>query len=59
VVKAAGFSIHAGIAAQPWERKKLERLVRYVSRPAISAQHRDLLDILDDRHGLRSTIVTL
>ncbi len=32
----------AGIAAQPWERKKLERLVRYVTRPAISERRLSL-----------------
>ena len=33
VVKVAGFSLHAGVAAQAWERQKLERLARYISRP--------------------------
>ncbi len=42
LAKAAGFSIHAGVAAQPWERNKLERLARYVARPAISAQRLSL-----------------
>ena len=36
VVKEAGFSLHAGVAAQAWERDKLERLCRYISRPALS-----------------------
>ena len=34
VGKVAGFSLHAGVAAKAYERKKLERLCRYVSRPA-------------------------
>lgn len=38
VAKAGGFSLHAGVAVQPHERKKLEHLCRYVARPAISAQ---------------------
>jgi hypothetical protein len=29
-------SLHAGVAAQAWERQKLERLCRYISRPAVS-----------------------
>jgi hypothetical protein len=32
----AGFSLHAGVAAQAWERQKLERLCRYITRPAVS-----------------------
>ncbi len=32
----AGFSLHAGVAARADERKKLERLCRYISRPAMS-----------------------
>jgi hypothetical protein len=34
--KVAGFSLHAGVAAMVDERKKLERLCRYISRPAVS-----------------------
>jgi len=34
--KVAGFSRHAGVAARADERQKLERLCRYISRPAIS-----------------------
>ncbi|MEJ2622279.1 MAG: transposase [Candidatus Thiodiazotropha sp.] len=29
-------SIHAGVAAQAWDRQKLERLCRNISRPAVS-----------------------
>jgi hypothetical protein len=36
--KAAGFSLHAGVAARADERKKLERLCRYISRPAVSGK---------------------
>ncbi len=32
--KVAGFSLHAGVAARADERHKLERLCRYISRPA-------------------------
>jgi hypothetical protein len=34
--KVAGFSLHAGVAARADERKKLERLCRYIARPAAS-----------------------
>lgn len=36
VGKIAGFSLHAGVATKTRERRKLERLCRYISRPAVS-----------------------
>lgn len=36
VGKVAGFPLHAGVAAKAHERKKLERLCRYITRPAVS-----------------------
>ncbi len=42
VAKEAGFSLHAGVAAQAWERDKLERLCRYISRPALSEKRLSL-----------------
>ena len=32
----AGFSLHAGVSARADQRQKLERLCRYISRPAVS-----------------------
>jgi hypothetical protein len=32
----AGFSLHAGVVAKAHERQKLERLCRYIARPAVS-----------------------
>ena len=40
--KASGFSLHAGVAARSDERKKLERLCRYISRPAVSEKRLSL-----------------
>ena len=34
VGKVAGFSLHGGVAARADERQKLERLCRYIARPA-------------------------
>jgi hypothetical protein len=34
--QVGGFSLHAGVAAQAHERDKLERLCRYITRPAIA-----------------------
>jgi hypothetical protein len=42
VGKVAGFSLHAGVAARADQRQKLERLCRYISRPAIAEQRRSL-----------------
>lgn len=38
VGKVAGFSLHAGVATKTRERNKLERLCRYISRPAVSVK---------------------
>ncbi len=34
----AGFSLHAGVATKAHERDKLERLCRYITRPAVSTK---------------------
>ena len=34
----SGFSLHAGVAADALERDKLERLCRYISRPAVATE---------------------
>ena len=36
VSKQAGFSMHAGTTCKPTQTKKLERLCRYITRPAVS-----------------------
>ena len=36
VANTAGFSLHAGVAAEAYQRDKIERLCRYISRPAVS-----------------------
>jgi hypothetical protein len=36
VAKEGGFSLHAGVSADAHERTKVERLCRYISRPAVS-----------------------
>ena len=38
VGKTAGFSLHAGVATKARERDKLERLCRYITRPAVSEE---------------------
>jgi hypothetical protein len=38
VGQVAGFNLHAGVAARTDQRHKLERLCRYITRPAVSEQ---------------------
>jgi hypothetical protein len=42
LAKQAGFSLHAGVAARADQRDKLERLCRYISRPAVSEKRLSL-----------------
>ena len=37
-----GFSLHAGVAAKAHERKKLERLCRYITRPPVAEKRLSL-----------------
>ena len=40
--RANGFSLHAGVVAASDERDKLERLCRYITRPAVSTERLSL-----------------
>ncbi len=40
--KVGGFSLHAGVSARADQRDKLERLCRYISRPAVSEKRLSL-----------------
>jgi hypothetical protein len=42
VSRQSGFSLHAGVACKSNQRKKLERLCRYITRPAIAEQRLSL-----------------
>ena len=42
VGKVAGFSLHAGVATRANERDKLERLCRYITRPAVATKRLSL-----------------
>jgi hypothetical protein len=54
VAKEAGFSLQAGVAAQAWERDKLERLCRYISRPAVSEKRLSLTSAGNIRYQLKT-----
>ena len=34
--QVSGFSLHAAVYCAPWERSKLEKLCRYIARPAVA-----------------------
>ena len=50
----SGFSLHAGVAAKKDERKKLERLCRYIARPAVSEKRLSLLSNGHVRYELKT-----
>ena len=54
VGKVAGFSLHAGVAAKAHERNKLERLCRYISRPAVSEKRLSLTKNGNVRYQLKT-----
>jgi hypothetical protein len=54
VAKESGFSLHAGVAAQAWERPKLERLCRYITRPAVSEKRLSLTPSGNIRYQLKT-----
>lgn len=52
--KVAGFSLHAGVAARADERKKLERLCRYIARLAVSEKRLSLTANGNIRYQLKT-----
>jgi len=52
--KIPGFSRHAGVAGRADERKKLERLCRYISRPAVSEKQLSLTSSSNIRYQLKT-----
>ena len=50
----AGFSLHAGVAAKASERDKLERLCRYITRPAVSEKRLSLTEHGQVRYSLKN-----
>ena len=59
LAKEAGFSLHAGVAAQAGQREKLDRsggvpLCRYISRPAVSEKRLSLTTNDQVRYQLKT-----
>ena len=43
LAKGGGFSLHAGVSAKAYQRDKVERLCRYIARPAVSTHRLERL----------------
>jgi len=54
VGKVAGFSLHAAVAARADQRAKLERLCRYISRPAVAEKRLSLTPNGNVRYQLKT-----
>jgi hypothetical protein len=54
LAKAAGFSLHCGVAAAAHQREKLERLCRYISRPAVAIERLSLTRQGNIRYRLKT-----
>ncbi|MCL4774431.1 MAG: transposase [Burkholderiaceae bacterium] len=54
MVRAGGFSLHAGIDIAPHQRAKLERLCRYVSRPPVATERTALTSSGHIRYQLKT-----
>lgn len=54
VAKLNGFSLHAGVAARAHQRNKVERLCRYIARPAVSEQRLTLTPTGKVRYELKT-----
>ena len=54
LAKASGFSLHAGVATQTHQRRKLERLCRYIARPAVSTERLALTSQGNVRYTLKT-----
>ena len=54
LAKAAGFSLHVDVATHAHQRRKLERLCRYISRPALSTERVALTNQENIRYPLKT-----
>ncbi|MEX0964708.1 MAG: transposase, partial [Pseudohongiellaceae bacterium] len=54
VAKLNGFSLHAGVAAKAHQRNKVERLCRYIARPAVSEKRLSLTAAGKVRYELKT-----
>jgi hypothetical protein len=59
VAQAAGFSLHAGVAAEADQRGKLERLCRSIARPAVAIERLSLTAQGHIRYALKTPYETV
>jgi hypothetical protein len=55
LAKAAGFSLHAGVATQAHQRNKLERVARYIMRPTVAIER---LSLTSQGHYIECSLKT-
>lgn len=53
LAQEAGFSLHAGVVAEPHERARRERLCRYIARPPVSEERLSLTPNGNIRYQLK------
>jgi len=53
-MQRSGFSLHAGVACTPADRDILERLTRYIARPALAETRLDLTAQGDVRYRIKT-----
>lgn len=58
VGNVAGFSLHAGVATRAHERDKLERLCRYITRPAVATKRLSMTRNGQVRYQLKTPCAT-
>ncbi|MEM9388552.1 MAG: transposase, partial [Pseudomonadota bacterium] len=54
LARVSGFSLHAGVAARADQRAKVERLCRYVARPAVAEPRLSLTERGEVRYTLKT-----
>jgi hypothetical protein len=54
IATVAGFSLHAGVAAEAHQHDKLERLIRYITRTALSEKRLSLTEHGTIRYQLKT-----
>jgi len=54
VANTVGFSLHAGVSVEAYQRDKLERLCRYISRPAVSENRLSVLSNGNIKYQLKT-----
>jgi hypothetical protein len=54
LAKAAGFSLHSGVATEAHQRNKLERVARYITRPPVAIERLSLTPQGNIKYSLKT-----